>query len=270
MTWADVAITLLLAMGALVMIFPFVWQVTVSLSTQAEVTQRPPSLIPETLMFGNFLRVFDFMPFANQLWVSVATTALRTISQLLFCSLAGYAFARMRFKGKNVIFGLFMAVLMVPGQIFLLPQYEIVTNLGLLNTILGISLPGLTSAFGTFLMRQHFMTMPRELEEAARIDGASPGQIFFRIMLPLAGPALSSLTIITALACWNDLLWPLTVATADTNMPLTVGIASFTGERYTDHPLMMAASVMATAPVLLLFLALQRQVVNGLARQGLK
>src|SRR5699024_566857 len=160
-------------------------------------------------------------------------------------ALAGYAFARMTFRGKNVLFALVLSILMVPYQIYLIPQYEIVQQLGWLNTVAGIAAPGIFSAFGTFLMRQHFMGMPRSLEEAARLDGANPWQTFWRIMFPLSGPALSAVAILTALASWNDLMWPLIVATYDDRTTLAVGLSRLQGQFTTDYPVMMAASFMA-------------------------
>lgn len=259
-----------LLVGAAVMIFPFLWQIIMSLSTTAEITSVPPRLFPSKLHFENYPRVFDRMPFAQQFWVTVATTVLRLAGQLLFCSMAGYAFARLRFPGRNLIFTLFLSVLMVPGQIYLIPQFEIIRELGLLNTISGIALPGLFIAFGTFLFRQHFISMPAELEEAARLDGANPWQTFWRVMLPLSGPAASALVIITTLGSWNDLLWPLVVASTDNKMPLSVGLASFSGQYATDYPLQMAAATMAMAPIFILFLSMQRRFVEGLASSGVK
>lgn len=260
-----------LAIGSLLMIFPFVWQIIMSLSTNAQVTSVPPSFWPGELHPENFAHVFDQLPFVNQLWVSVAVTLIRTIGQIILCSMAGYAFARMEFPFKRLIFGLVLAILMVPPQVYLLPQYQIVQGLGWLNTIIGIASPGVFSAFGTFLMRQFFLGLPDELAEAARLDGASHFQTFWKIMLPLAKPGLSALAIITVLASWNDLLWPLIVATDSTQMPLSAGIATLTGSRsIPDYPLLLAASLMAMAPVLILFLVMQRRVIAGIAFSGMK
>lgn len=257
--------------ASLLMIFPFVWQILMSLATNAQVTSVPPTLWPGTLHFENFAKVFDQLPFLNQLGVSVAVTAIRTVGQLLLCSMAGYAFARMDFPFKRTIFGLVLAILMVPPQVYLLPQYQIVQGLGWLNTIAGIAAPGIFSAFGTFLMRQFFLGLPDELAEAARLDGANQFQVFWRVMLPLAKPGLSALAIITVLASWNDLLWPLIVATDSTQMPLAPGIATLTSQRsIPDYPLLLAASLLAMAPVLILFLLMQRRVIDGIAFSGLK
>lgn len=267
---SDWWVHLVLGVGGLLMVFPFLWQVVASLSTTAEVTSVPLSLWPETLRWENYAEVFERLPFGRQLWVSVLVTVLRTLAQLLLCSMAGYAFARMRFPGRGILLAVILSILMVPPQVFLLPQYQLVQSLGLLNTVLGVALPGLVSAFGTFLMRQFFLGVPGELEDAARLDGANPLQIFLRIMLPLARPSLSALAIITVLYSWNDLLWPLVVTTYPEQMPLSVGLATLQGAHQTDYPVLMAASLLATAPVLLLFVLLQRRVVSGLAHSGLK
>ena len=259
-----------LGLGGALMVFPFAWQVIAALSTNAEVMSVPPSWFPAEPQWGNFATVLQRLPFLDQLGVTVSVTVLRTAAQLVFCALAGYAFARMRFRGRGVLLAVVLSILMVPPQVFLLPQYRIVTSLGLLDSVLGVALPGLVSAFGTFLMRQFFLGVPRELEDAARLDGANPLQVFVHIMLPLARPALTALAIITVLYSWNDLLWPLVVTTYPEHMPLSVGLATLQGAHQTDYPVMMAASLMATAPVILAFLVLQRKVIEGLAYSGMK
>ncbi|SEE57999.1 carbohydrate ABC transporter permease [Jiangella alba] len=264
--WAHVA----LLTGGVVMVFPFAWQLLTSLSTNAEVMSVPPSFWPEQVQWGNYADVFEKLPFLSQFWVSVGITVIRTAGQLVLCSMAGYAFARMRFPLRGVLLALVLAILMVPPQVYLIPQYQIIQDLGWLNSILGIAAPGVFSAFGTFLMMQAFRSMPRELEEAARLDGANPLRVFRSVMLPLAGPSLGALAIITVLWSWNDLLWPLVVATNAENMPLAAGIATLSGRITTDYSVMMAASALAMAPILVLFVLMQRRVINGLAHSGLK
>jgi multiple sugar transport system permease protein len=253
-----------------VMVFPFLWQLIISLSTNDQVMSVPPTFWPGDLQWGNFVTVFTKLPFFDQFGVSVGITVIRVVGQVVLCSLAGYAFARMRFRGRGIFLGVILSILMVPPQVYLIPQFQIIQNLGLLNTIIGIALPGIFSAFGVFLMRQIFLGLPLELEEAARLDGANPFQIFYKIMLPLAVPGISALVIITTLWSWNDLLWPLVVTTYAEKMPLSAGLATLAGSITTDYPVMMAASVLAMAPVLILFIALQRRVVEGLAFSGSK
>lgn len=252
------------------MIFPFVWQLIMSVSTNFEIQAVPVHLLPETPQWHNYADVFTTLPFLKQLSASVVITAIRTLGQLVLCSIAGYAFARLRFPFKGALLALVLAILMVPSQVYLIPQYQIIKGMHLLETPLGVALPGVFSAFGTFLMRQSFMSLPHELEESARLDGASPWQTFWRIMLPLAKPGLSAVTITTVLWSWNDLLWPLVVTTRETSMPLSAGIATLAGRTQIDYSVMMAASVLAMAPVLVLFLLLQKRVVEGLAFSGMK
>ncbi|WP_370646210.1 carbohydrate ABC transporter permease [Brachybacterium sp. ACRRE] len=265
--WATHAVLLI---GGILMVFPFLWQINMSLSTQAEVTSVPPSWLPASPQWKNYPAVFEQVPFLHQFVNTALVTIARVIGQLLLCALAGYAFARMTFRGKNLVFALVLSILMVPYQIYLIPQYGVIQNLGLLNTIAGIAAPGVFSAFGTFLMRQHFLSMPASLEEAARLDGANPWQTFWRIMFPLSGPALSAVAILTALASWNDLMWPLIAATYDEKTTLAVGLTSLQGQFTTDYPVMMAASFMAMLPLMILFIVLQRRVVEGLAHSGMK
>lgn len=259
-----------LILGAFTMVFPFFWQIWLSLMSNAEVTAVPPTLIPAQFKWQNYVTVFERIPFLNQFWNSVLITVIRTIGQVVLCSLAGYAFARMHFRGRGALLAVVLSILMVPGQIYLLPQYQLIQGMHLLDTTWGIVLPGIFSAFGTFLMRQFFVGLPNELEESARLDGANPFQIFYLVMLPLAKPAISAVVITTVLWSWNDLLWPLVVTSQDKSMPLSVGIAMFAGRDTTDYSVMMAAATMAMAPILILFVALQRRVIEGLAHTGLK
>ncbi|WP_432564398.1 carbohydrate ABC transporter permease [Kineococcus sp. SYSU DK003] len=259
-----------LGLGAFAMAFPFLWQVVMSLSTNAEVQSVTPTFWPESLQWGNYADVFARLPFLEQFRTSVVITVVRVLAQILFCTLAGYAFARMRFRGKNVLLAAVLSILMVPSQVYLLSQYQIVQRLDLLDSLGGLVLPGLFSAFGTFLMRTAFLGLPDELEEAARLDGANPFQVFWRVMLPLARPTISVLAITATLWSWNELLWPLVVSTYSERMPLSAGLATLVSDRTTDYPVVMAASLLAMAPVLVLFVVLQRRVIDGLASSGLK
>ncbi|SFR67999.1 carbohydrate ABC transporter membrane protein 2, CUT1 family [Agromyces sp. CF514] len=261
---------LLLAAGAIVMVFPFVWQTLTAFKTFQDSVQVPPVVIPDPWVFTNFAEVFDSMPFGQMFLNSVLLTAGRTIGQVVLCTMAGYAFARIPFRGRNALFVVFLSVLMVPSQLYLLPQYEIIQTLGWINTLQALIVPGLFSAFGTFLMRQFFMSMPSELEEAARIDGANPWQTFWRIMVPLAKPGIIALTVFTVLWSWNDLLWPLVVTTDPAKMPLSVGLSQLVGLHGTDYPVLMAGALLATLPMLVTFMILQKQFIQGIAFSGSK
>ena len=261
---------LVLIFGSLIMVGPFLWEVLTSIKTMAESTQVPPTLLPEVLQWQNYAEVFEQLPFGTMFVNTVLMTIGRTLGQLVFCSLAAYAFARLEFPGRNAIFVAFLAVLMVPPQLFLIPQYQIMAGLGWLNTLQALILPGMFSAFGTFLLRQFFLTLPREMEEAARLDGANPLQVFWHVALPLVRPGLLALTILTVLWSWNDLLWPLVVNTDPLRMPLSAGLASLNGQYDTPFPVLMAGSLMATAPIIVLFLVLQRHFIEGIALTGSK
>ncbi|WP_328332915.1 MULTISPECIES: carbohydrate ABC transporter permease [unclassified Streptomyces] len=266
----SVATHTVLIAGAALMIGPFLWEVVTALKSFAETTQLPPTLLPHHWQWSNFTSVFHALPFGRMFLNTVLVTAGRTAGQLLFSSMAGYAFARMRFRGSGVLFGFFLSVLMVPGLVFLIPQYVIIQNLGWLNSLQGLIVPGMFSAFGTFLMRQFFMALPHDVEEAARLDGANPWQIFWHIALPLARPGLLALTILTTLWSWNDLMFPLVINTDPEKMTLSAGLATLQGEHFTDYSILMAGSLMATVPMIVAFILLQRHFIQGIAFTGSK
>ncbi|MEU6824114.1 carbohydrate ABC transporter permease [Streptomyces atriruber] len=266
----SVATHAVLSLGALVMVFPFLWQLLTALKTLAETSRVPPTFLPDTWNWSSFDEVFTALPFREMLTNSLINTVGRTLGQLVFCSLAAYAFARMQFRGRNALFALFLSVLMVPSSLLVLPQYDIIQSLGLLNSTPALFLPGMFSAFGTFMLRQFFLTLPKELEEAARIDGAGPFRIFWSIMLPLIRPALAALAVITAMWSWNDLLWPLIVNTDPQQMPISAGLTSLKGQYETNYPVMMAGSLIASLPMLLVYVFLQRHFVQSVALSGSK
>jgi len=263
--------TVLIA-GAIAMMTPFVWQVLTAVRTKADSESVPPKLLPEHWQFSNFTKIFTEIPFGEQFLNSVLLTTGRTVAQVVLCSMAGYAFARLRFPGRNVIFVLLLSVLMIPSQLILLPQYQIMMDLGWLNTIQALIVPGMFSAFGTFLMRQFFAGIPVELEEAARLDGCNPWQTFWLVMAPLAKPGMVALAILTIIWSWNDLLWPLVVNNDPKLMPLSAGLAFLQGahEVNNDLPLMMAGSLLASLPMIIAFVVLQKRFIQGIAMSGLK
>lgn len=255
--------------ASLAMVAPFAWQFITSLKTLAGATAVPPSPLPEW-RWENYGRVFSLLPFGDQLLNTAVMTAARTFGQVLLCSMAAYAFARLRFPGRGVLFGVFLSVLMVPPQLFIIPQYQIMSSLGWLNTLQALIVPGLFSAFGVFLLRQFFLGLPRELEEAARLDGAGPVRIFWSVMLPLARPGLIALSVLVLLWSWNDLFWPLVVNTDPERLTLSAGLASLQGQFQTDYPVLMAGSLLASLPVIVVFVLLQRQFIQGIAHTGVK
>jgi multiple sugar transport system permease protein len=259
-----------LCVGAVLMVGPFVWEVLTSFKTFAASIHVPPVLVPNPFDWHNYLTVFQTLPFGSLFLNTVLMTLARTAGQVIFCSLSGYAFARLRFPCRGLLFGLFLSVLMVPSQMFLIPQYQIIQHLGLLNTVAGLSLPGMFSAFGTFLMRQFFMQLPVEMEEAARLDGANPWQTFWHVMLPLSRPGMLALGILVAIWSWNDLLWPLVVNTDPAKMPLSAGLASLQGEHLTNYPVLMAGALLASLPLIVAFIVFQRHLIQGIASTGIK
>lgn len=261
-------IHLTLIIGAFIMAVPFLWMILTSIKTNAEATAIPPKIFPAIAQWKNYVEVFQKFPFMGYYWNTIVTTAAKTIGQLLFCSMAAYAFARIKFPGRDIIFILYLSVLMVPGQALLIPQYQIISNLGLLNTLTALILPGLFSAFGTFLLRQFFLSLPKEIEEAAKIDGCNHFQIYWRIMLPLARPGLIALAIFTIMWSWNDFLWPLIVNSSPSKMPLSAGLATLKGQHATDFPLLMAGTFLASWPLIVIFMFFQRTFVEGIALSG--
>jgi multiple sugar transport system permease protein len=260
----------ILIIWAIVMISPFVWMVLTSFKTFGESTQVPPVIFPSELKWDNFSRVFNTLPFMMFYWNTIFTTICKTIGQLIFCSLAAYAFARIKFPGHNVLFILIISVLMVPQQAYVIPQYLIMVELEWLNSLKALIVPGVTSAFGTFLLRQFFLSLPSELEDAAKIDGCNHFRIYWRIMLPLAKPGLIALAIFTILWSWNDLMWPLIVNSSPDKMPLSAGLASLQGQYITEFPVLMAGALLATWPMILMFVFLQKYFVEGIALSGTK
>lgn len=256
--------------GGAIIAIPYIWLVLTTVKTFGEATRMPPVLLPSQWEWTNYIRVFDAVPFAQQFLNTVLMTAGRTAGQLLFCSLAAYAFARLQFPGRNVLFVLFLSVLMVPPQLFLIPQYQIMQDLGWLNTLPALIVPGMFSAFGTFLLRQFFLGLPKELDEAAKLDGCNPLQIYWHVLLPLARPGLVALAVITIIWSWNDLLWPLVVNTDTEKMTLSAGLASLQGQYLTNYSVLMAGTLLATLPMIVVFVVLQRQFIEGIATTGTK
>jgi multiple sugar transport system permease protein len=249
---------------------PFVWELLTSFKSLTESMSVPPTWLPSSWHLSNYTSVFQAIPFAGELLNSVVNALARTAAQLLFCSMAAYAFAWLRFPGRNLVFGLFLSVLLVPTQLLTIPQYQIIDDLHLLNTLPALFLPGMFSAFGTFLLRQFFLALPPELHEAARLDGAGPIRIYWSIMLPLARPGLIALGLLTMIWSWNDLLWPLIVNNDPGKMTLSVGLANLQGVYLTNYPILMAGALMATLPLIIVFVVMQRRVVEGIALTGTK
>lgn len=266
----DVVAFALLTLGALCMTGPFVWMISTSLKPLAQ--QYDMRLIPETLTFENYPRLFEIIPIHRQLWNSFFIAAVSTFGQLLTCSMAGFIFAVVRFPFRNTIFVILLVTLMVPAQITVIPQFIVFRFLGLYGTQAPLYLPAfLGGAFGTFLMRQYFLTIPSELAEAARIDGASLARIFFTIYLPLAKPALAAFAIFAFMFSWNDLFNALIYLPSNMETTtVTVGLALFQTQYAGQWPLMMTASLLAVAPIIIFFFFAQKYFIAGISMSGLK
>lgn len=268
--WSHVIVFAILALCMVITLLPFIWMILTSLKTQSEAITIPLQILPDKLLFSNYVSVFKKVPFAKMYLNSIISTGVIVGVQIILCSMAAYAFGRIKFLGRNVIFAALLAVLMVPSSFFILPQYLLLQKMGLLNTIPALFIPGLFSAFGTFLMRQFFMALPNDLEDAARIDGCNHFMIFTKIMFPLVKPGVVALAILTLRSAWNDLMWPMIVNTSPEKMTLSAGLSFLQGQYTTDYPIMMAGAVLAVLPLLVLFAIFQKQFIGGIALQGIK
>jgi multiple sugar transport system permease protein len=255
---------------AIVMLVPLLWVVMTSLETLAQTQHFPPILWPGSFQWSNYPRAWSSVPFARWFINTTIVTVAVVASNLLFCSLAAYGFARIRFFGKSVAYFFLLATLMIPVQVVIIPTFLIVKQMHLINTLGALIVPNLANVFGIFLLTQFFRTLPIELEEAARIDGASRLSVLFRIVLPLSLPALATLAVIQFLWTWNDFLWPLVTIYNEQVFTVQLGLMSFQGSHVNDTNLLMAGNVMSMLPMLILFIAAQRYFVRGIATQGLK
>lgn len=270
-TRAKWAMYVVLALGMILVAGPFLWMVLGSLKTQGELLQVPPTWFPEAPSLDNYARLFDRLNFPRFFFNSTVVAVTITAANLVFCSMIGYALAKLNFAGRNKLFLLVMATLMVPQGVILVPLFILMTNLGLINTHAGLILPFAAGAFGVFLMRQFMVGIPDELLEAARVDGATEWYLFWRIVMPLSGPALATLGILTFMSSWNMFTWPLVAATSESMYTLPVALATFSrGQFSSDYGLLMAGSLVIVAPILIVFLVLQRHFVQGIATTGLK
>ncbi|HYY07356.1 MAG TPA: carbohydrate ABC transporter permease [Actinomycetota bacterium] len=255
---------------AIIMLIPLAWMLVTSVETLNETRHFPPTLVPSSVQWQNYTDVLHRAPFARWFLNTTIVTVVSVAANLLLCSLAGYAFARIRFFAREVVFILILGTLMIPFQVVLIPTFLIVRKLGLVDTLGALIVPNLATAFGIFLLRQFFRTLPIELEEAARIDGASRLGVLFKIVLPLSGPVLATLAVVQFLWMWNDFLWPLITLYTPTHYTLQVGLTYFQGAHQTNTNLLMAANVMSMIPVLALFFIAQRYFIRGIATTGLK
>jgi multiple sugar transport system permease protein len=266
-TWVYVV----LAVALLLTVVPFLWMLLGSFKPEAELQQVPPTWWPQTPTLQNYRELFDRLNFPRFFGNSVLVAVAVTAGNLVFCSMVGYALAKLDFAGKRVLFALVLGMLMVPGVVTFVPLFVLVSNLGLVNTYPGLILPFLVTPLGVFLMRQFIAGLPDQLIEAARIDGAGEWRIFSRVILPLCGPPLATLGLLTFLSSWNNFLWPLVVAQSEDKYTLPVALALYSvGQNATRYGLLMAGAVVIIIPVVALFIALQRYFVESVATTGIK
>ena len=252
------------------MLAPFVWMLLASSKTLPEILKVPPTWLPGAFRLDNFRTVLEDTDFLRYFLNSMIVAAISIVSVLITSSMAGYAFAKFDFPGRNILFVLVLATLMIPFQVRVIPLYVLADELHLLDTYAGLVLPGLVDAFGIFLMRQYMHSIPNDLIDAARVDGASEVRIFLKIVLPLAKPALSALAIFTLVASWESFLWPLLVISSPDKYTLPLGLAQFSGRFVTRVELQMAASALTILPLLIVFLVMQRRFIEGMATAGMK
>jgi len=255
---------------ALATIAPFIWMLLTSVKDIGDIFVYPPKWLPSKPHFENFTRAFQAAPFGryylNSLFVAVSVT----LGQLITCSMAAYAFARLQFKGRDVLFYIFLGTMMIPYQVTMIPSFMVLHWLGWIDSYKAMIVPGLASAFGTFLLRQFFMTIPKELEEAAYIDGCSKFRVLWQIIIPLSKPALATLAIFTFMGTFNDFIWALIVVNSEHLRTVQLGLAVFRDRYITDWDLLMAGSVMATLPILMVFFFAQKYFIKGITLSGIK
>ena len=262
---------LLLIVGAITVAVPFLWMLLTSLKTYEESTSLNPYVIfPEKIRFDAYITVTNTYNYGRLYFNTITLIVLRIFCGIVTSCMAGYAFGRLNFFGKPFFFSLILVQMMVPGQIFVLPQYLMIVKLKMLNTMFALLFPGFITTFGTFLMRQFFKTLPSSLDESARMDGANPIQIFTFIMLPMVNSGMVALGIFTALFAYKELLWPLVVNTANYAMPLSSALAKLQGQAITYFPDLMAAATLASIPMIAIYIIFQRKFIQGIATTGLK
>lgn len=260
---------IVLIIGAIMMLIPFAWMILTAFKTNSEAMQMNPFVIfPSEWRTDAFIAVMEKMDFLKLYANTLILIVLRILCAVLTSTMAGYAFGRLHFKGRDFCFALVLFQMMVPGQIFIIPQYLMVSKMGMLNTMFSLLFPGLVTAFGTFLMRQAYMGLPKDLEEAARLDGCNIGQTFLYVMMPLTKSSMVALGIFTALFAYKDLMWPLIANTDQSTMPLAAGLAKLQGQFGSNFPELMAASMIACIPMIILYLIFQRQFIEGIATSG--
>jgi len=263
-------IKLVLVCIAIVTIYPFVWMFFTSFKLESDVVKFPPTILPSKFVLKAYVDIWKKIPFISYYKNSIIFASGVTIISLLFDSMSGYSFARLKFKGKNILFVAVLCTLMIPFHVTMIPLFVEITRMGLLNSYAGLIIPRASNAFGIFMMRQFFITLPKDLEEAARIDGCNEFKIYRSIMLPLCKPALISLGIFHFMYNWNDLLYPMLLTTTNEMRPIPAGLALFMVAHVIEYALLMAGACLALAPIIIAYVFAQRYFIRGIAMTGLK
>jgi len=266
-TWL---LTVTMVVIGLLMLLPIIWMMFTAFKPESDIVTYPPALWPRELTFDHFVDVWNRIPFARLYINTIVFAGGVTLVSLLFDSMAAYALARISFRGRAVVMVLILVLLMLPFQVTLIPLYDMLNGMGLTNTLPGLIIPRMTNAFGIFFLTQFFLSLPRDLEEAARVDGASEWRIYSGIIMPLAKPALLTLGLFHFQYNWNDLLWPLVMSSSVETSTLPAGLSLFMGQHVVEYGLLMAGSLLSLVPVILFFLLIQRSFVAGIATTGLK
>jgi multiple sugar transport system permease protein len=261
---------LVLCLIAFVILLPFIWTLLTSLKVETDIVRFPPQLFPRSFTLEHYTDIWHRIPFARLFINTLIFAGGVTIISLIFDSMTAYALARLDFPGRNVLFMLVLVTMMLPFQVTLIPLFSLLSDLNWINTHQGLIVPRATNAFGIFFLRQFFLSIPRDLEDAARIDGASEFRIYRQMILPLAVPALLTLGLFHFMYNWNDLLWPLIVTTETSMQTLPAGLALFMGEHVVEYGLLMAGSILALLPMIVMFLMIQKKFVEGIATTGFK
>ncbi|MGE8081552.1 carbohydrate ABC transporter permease [Peribacillus loiseleuriae] len=260
----------LLIIGGLLMILPFVWMISTSLKAPNEVMIMPPKWIPDIFHWDNYATAWAMAPFARYTVNSLFVVIASTIGELITTILAAYAFSRINFYGRDIAFAVLLGTMMVPGEVLLIPNFVTLANLGWIDQYEALIIPWLASIFSIFLLRQFFLSIPKELSFAAKIDGCSDFRFLWSIMVPLAKPALITIALLKAIGSWNAFLWPLIVTSSENMRTLPVGLTSFSTDAGTMYELLMAASTMIILPMIILYIILQKYIIEGVARAGIK
>ncbi len=261
---------IILTAAAVTLVFPFLWMISGAFKDALEVVKMPPQLLPSKFSFDNFIEIREYFPIERFLLNSVFVSTVTTVLQLLFCSMAAFVFAKFRFRGREALFMLYLVTLMIPKQVTLVPLFIIFSRMQLTDTMLGLILPDIFSAFGTFLLRQHMMTIPDSFMEAAYMDGASHLKVFSRIILPLSKPALATFGIFGFMNSWNNYLWPLIIINSKELMTLPLGLTKLTGRWATEWNVLMAGNVISFIPIFIVYLFAQKYFIKGLTLGGNK